>query len=351
MVVGYPLPTLRPPNRRHKLGPMIVDAHLDLAHNVLDLNRDLTLPLDELRRRDSHADIPVVTLPALREGGVGLCFATLFADPKKHPDPESAHQDALSQLKVYQHWEEAGLARILRNRADLEAHLQRWPQDGVLGIVVLIEGAGPIREPGEVAFWKAQGVRLIGPAWNRNRYTGGTREPGPLTVLGVELVQAIREAGLGLDFAHMDEEAFWQALEVANGPVCATHANPRALLVAPENPYSNRHLSDPMIRAIGERGGVIGTVLFNFFLDSTWSRGMARTPLKTVQTHLQHTAALIGWNKVGLGSDFDGGFGLNENPLGLDTPGDLTKLGDLVPESARAGVLGENWIRWLEGWM
>ncbi|MCL6526023.1 MAG: membrane dipeptidase [Thermaceae bacterium] len=330
---------------------MIVDAHLDLAHNVLDYNRDLSLPLEELRRRDPHPDIPVVTLPALREGGVGLCFATLFADPKKHPEPEEAHRDALRQLEVYRRWEDAGQARIVRSRADLQAHLQRWPQDHTLGLMVLVEGAGPIRQPGEVGFWKAQGVRLIGPAWNRNRYTGGTREPGPLTPLGVELVQAIQEAGLGLDLAHMDEEAFWQALEQTNGPVCATHANPRALLNAPESPYNNRHLSDPMIRAIGERNGVIGTVLFNFFLDPTWSRGQPRIPLQRVQAHLQHTAALIGWDKVGIGSDFDGGFGLNENPLGLDTPGDLAKLGDLVPPSARAGVLGQNWIRWLEGWL
>jgi len=330
---------------------MIVDAHLDLAHNVLELHRDLTLELPELRNRDTHRDIPVVTLPALRAGGVGLCFATLFVDPKKYLEPETAHPAALEQLAVYQRWEEQGRARIIRNKEDLQAHLKRWPSDGVLGIVVLIEGANSIREPGEVGFWKARGVRLIGPAWNSNRYTGGTREPGPLTPLGVELVQAIDEAGLALDFAHMDEEAFWQALEAFKGPVCATHANPRALLGEGENPFSNRHLSDAMIRGIGGRGGVVGTVLFNFFLDHTWDRGMERTGLEVVRRHLEHTAALIGWDKVGIGSDFDGGFGMNENPVGLDAPGDLAKLGDLVPEKARKGVLGGNWIRWLEGWM
>lgn len=330
---------------------MIVDAHLDLAHNVLDLGRDLRLPLAELRKLDTHPDIPVVTLPALLEGGVGLCFATLFADPKKHPDPQSAHQDALRQLEVYRRWEDAGLARIIRSKADLQTHLEGWPGNGAIGLVVLIEGAGSIRQPSEVAFWKSQGVRLIGPAWNRNRYTGGTREPGPLSELGVELVQAMSEAGLALDFAHMDEEAFWQALEQFRGPVCATHANPRALLGAPENPFSNRHLSDAMIQAIGERNGVIGTVLFNFFLDHTWNRGMARVSLEVVEKHLNHTAALIGWDKVGIGSDFDGGFGLNENPVGLDEPGDLAKIGDLVPHSAIDDVLGQNWIRWLEGWI
>lgn len=330
---------------------MIVDAHLDLAHNVLDLGRDLTLSLAELRQRDDHRDIPVVTLPALREGGVGLCFATLWADPKKHADPEAAHAAARAQLEVYRRWEDAGLVRIIRSVSDLRSHRERWPADRIPALVILIEGGECIREPGEVGFWKAEGVRLVGPAWNRTRYCGGTREPGGLTELGVELLQAMDEASLALDFAHMDEQAFWESLEVFRGAVCATHANPRSLLGGAETPFANRHLSDAMILAIGGRGGMVGTVLFGFFLDHTWSRGMARVGLEVVQKHLHHTARLIGWDKVGLGSDFDGGFGMNENPEGLDQPGDLTKIGDLVPAEAREGVLGENWLRWLEGWL
>lgn len=327
---------------------MIVDAHLDLAHNVVDLGRDLTLPLAELRQRDTHSDIPVVTLPALREGKVGVCFATLWVDPRRYPGPQEAHAQALRQLEVYLRWEEQGWVRILRSQADLARHRALWPQDKTPALVILIEGAECIRKPGEVAFWKAQGVRLIGPAWNRTRYCGGTREPGGLSALGVELLQAMDEQGLALDFSHMDEQAFWQALEVFQGPVCATHSNPRALLGGEGLEFSNRHLSDAMIRAIGARNGVIGTVLYSFFLEHTWKRGMERVELGVVGRHMAHTAGLIGWDKVGLGSDFDGGFGMNENPRGLDAPADLQKIALCVPESFQAGVLGENWLRWLQ---
>lgn len=199
-----------------------------------------------------------------------------------------------------------------------------------------------------MAFWKTHGVRLIGPAWNRTRYCGGTREPGSLSELGVELLQAMDEQGLALDFSHMDEQAFWQALEVFQGPVCATHSNPRALLGGEGLEFSNRHLSDAMIRAIGARGGVIGTVLYGFFLDHTWKRGMQRVELSLVGRHMAHTAALIGWDKVGLGSDFDGGFGMNENPRGLNTPADLHKIAQLVPQAFQPGVLGKNWLGWLD---
>ncbi len=327
---------------------MIVDAHLDLAHNVVDLGRDLTLPLMELRKRDAHTDVPVVTLPALREGKVGICFATLWIDPRKYTDPHSAHAQALKQLEVYLRWEEKGLVRILRDQASLQGHLALWPQDKTPALVILIEGAECIREPGEVAFWKSQGVRLIGPAWNRNRYCGGTREPGGLSTLGLELMQAMRQHQLALDFAHMDEQAFWRALEVFDGAVCGTHCNPRALLGGEGLEFSNRHLSDAMIQAIGQRGGVIGTVLFGFFLDHTWKRGMERVELDVVGKHMAHTASLIGWDKVGLGSDFDGGFGMHENPNGLNQPGDLQKIADLVPEPFQNGVLGGNWLRWLQ---
>ncbi len=330
------------------IGDVIVDAHLDLAHNVLDLGRDLTLPLAELRQRDRHPEVPVVTLPALREGGVGVCFATLWVNPRQYPDPQMAHTQALRQLAVYLRWEEQGLVRILRDQASLQAHRALWPQDHTPALVLLIEGAECIRQPEEVAFWFDQGVRLIGPAWQRTRYAGGTREPGGLTPLGLELLQAMHQHRLALDLSHMDEEAFWQALEVFPGPLCATHSNPRALLGGEGEPYANRHLSDAMIRAIGQRGGVIGTVLYNFFLEHTWQRGQKRVRLEVVGRHMAYTARLVGWDKVGLGSDFDGGFGLFENPQGLDQPADLHKIAALVPAPWQKGVLGENWLGWLQ---
>lgn len=327
---------------------MIVDAHLDLAHNALDLGRDLTLPLAELRRRDPHPEVPVVTLPALQEGGVGVVFATLWVDPRRYPGPENAYRAALRQLELYLRWEEEGRVRLLRSRADLEAHLSRWPVDGAPGLVLLIEGAECIRRPEEVRFWQAQGVRLVGLAWNRTRYAGGTREPGGLTPLGVELLDAMRQEGVALDTSHLDEAAFWEALEAFDGPVCATHSNPRALLEG-QGDLSNRHLSDAMIRALGARGGVVGIVLYNLFLEPGWRRGMPRLALDVVGRHLGYVAALIGWDKVGLGSDFDGGFGLEGNPLGLDAPADLDRVAEWVPGAYRRGVLAENWLRWLRG--
>jgi membrane dipeptidase len=321
---------------------MIVDAHLDLAHNALDLKRDLTLELSELRKRAPQGSTPMVTLPALRQGGIGLVFATIWVDPRRYSG-QAAQAAARAQLELYERWEEAGWVRILREAQDLSHHRSAWPQDRRLGLLLLIEGADPLADPQEVALWRARGVRLLGPAWRATRYAGGTGEPGPLTPLGQELLAAMQEAGIALDVSHLAEEAFWQALEVFSGPVCATHANPRTLLP------TDRHLSDVMLKALKARQGVVGTVLYNAFLQTGWQAQGPRVPLARVQEHLDYLASLLGWEGVGIGSDWDGGFGLEGVPQGLESPADLARLGELVPSFARAGVLGANWIRWLEG--
>lgn len=324
---------------------MIVDAHLDLAWNALEHGRDLLLPLEKLRARTSSSPTPMVSLPALREGGVGLVFATLYVDPKRYPSPPEAHRAALAQLELYLAWENSGWVRIIRNRTDLEAHQQSFAQDSVTGIVILMEGAEPVQKPEEVTAWARRGVRILGPAWHRTRYAGGTGEPGGLTQLGYELVAAMSEAGIALDTAHLAEEAFFQALEAYQGPVLASHANARAIVP------TDRHLSDAMLAALRSRNGVVGIVLANFFLVKSYHPDSGRLPLSVVKNQIDYLVSVMDPEHVGIGSDFDGGFGLEDVPLGIDSPADLVKLGQDLPASWAKGLLGENWLRWLNSWM
>ena len=329
---------------RVKLQLMIVDAHLDLAWNALDHGRDLLLPLEELRAR-AGTSTPMVTLPALREGGVGLVFATLYVDPKSYPTPSEAHRAALAQLELYLAWEDSGWVRIVRNSDDLEAQRQSFAQDGVTGIVILMEGAEPVQTPEEVSTWARRGVRILGPAWHRTRYAGGTGEPGGLTPLGYELVVAMGEAGIALDTAHLAEEAFFQALEAYPGPVLASHANARTLTP------TDRHLSDEMLKALRSRHGVVGIVLANFFLLKPYDSSTGRLPLSAVRNQIDHLVAIMDPEHVGIGSDFDGGFGLEDVPTGIDCPADLVKIAQDLPDSSAQGLLGENWLRWLASWI
>jgi membrane dipeptidase len=290
-----------------------------------------------------------VTLPELRRGGVAVVFATLYVGPGSWAEDGSPVYDynpsarAREQLAVYRRWEAEERIRVITTTRELDAHLELWETDRRPGFVVLMESADSIEHPADLPIWWADGVRVIGPAWSRTRYAGGTKRPFGLTELGRELVDRMAEQGVALDVSHLAEEAFWQALERDVHAICATHSNARAIVP------TDRQLSDEMIRAVGDRDGVVGLNLYNEFLNAAWSREGEKpaVTLTDVRAHAEHIARLVGWERVGIGSDLDGGLGLEETPAELDTVADLQLLGDVAPEAKREGLLGANWLRWL----
>jgi membrane dipeptidase len=110
-----------------------------------------------------------------------------------------------------------------------------------------------------------------------------------------------------------------------------------------------------MIRRLAERDGVIGTVLYNAFLRPGWSKGDPREAVTVadVAAAVDHVCQVAGdAAHVGLGSDFDGGFGAESVPLEIDTVADLGRaapaLGEMGYGDAEiAAFMGENWLRLL----
>jgi membrane dipeptidase len=341
---------------------MIVDAHLDLAFSEQFYKRDLEhLMPYEVRELETHDKLEfgqcTVTLPAMRQAGVAVAFATLFAEPAvqwTHPGiinpngystPQEAHDQALSQLAVYGGWESRGVVRIIKSRADLQQHMALWQHDKITGLVILMEGADPVRQPDELPFWFERGVRILGTSWGRTRYSGGTEMPGGLTDIGRELVEGVRDLGMILDASHQSWEGFWESLEIGVPKLIASHSNAFKL-----RPTTNRHLSDAMLHEIAARDGRVGVVLLNSFLEPRWTREDRRVPVtfaKQVRAHLEHIASIVGWERVGIGSDSDGGFGAAEAPEEFDTIADLQKIGAVVPREHASGVLGQNWLTYL----
>jgi membrane dipeptidase len=328
--------------------PPLVDSHLDMAGNVLG-GRDYSLTAHEVRALENKTSFEcMVTLPELRRAGVAVAFSTLYVGPADNDGPEPIYDppadvQARQQLDVYRGWVGAGLARIVLDRAGLDAHMERWLEDGVPGLVILMESADPIATPADLGQWWDYGVRVIGPAWSRTRYSGGTGRPGGLTEMGKELVARMRDSGVILDASHMAEQSFWDAMEVGVHRVIATHSNARAL-----NP-SDRQITDDMISAIGERDGVVGMCMASGMLNGDWHDGeeVLRVTLADVRRHAEHIAGLIGWDHLGIGSDFDGGLGKQETPDEFDVEADLRRVAEVVPENSRDAVLGGNWLRFL----
>lgn len=330
---------------------MLVDGHEDLALNALSWGRDYLTSARAIRagERDCPGGLCMLGLEDWLAADVRLVFATIAVIPDGHTFPgeqgyataDEARAAAIAQLDVYRGWEEsAAPVRIVRSSADLEG-------DGV-GLVLLMENADPVRDLDDLAFWRDAGVRIVGPAWHSNRFSGDTRQPGPLTPLGREVIAAFADAGIALDLTHMAEEACFETLELHRGAVCATHAHSRRSSDLP------RLLSDSLVHAIVERGGIVGVMPVNWALSHMWKRGDARLPLSAAVDAVVQLADVAGsTDHIGIGTDYDGGQGAETAPEGIETIADLPKLGDALRERGldAVAILGGNWLRWLRTWL
>lgn len=346
---------------------IVVDAHEDIAYNALCFNRDYHTSALVTRRREAGTNTPaqngvaMLGLPDSLLGRVGLIFATLFVAPRsRNPTPwdalsyDNAHEAyrlALQQMDYYDRLaDESEKIRLVTAQSDLEAVLDTWKDESEIGarrqgLLVLIENADSIIEPRQFEEWYERGVRAVGPAWKASRYCGGTGQPGALTTLGYDLLDVLADFNAILDLSHMAEAAFLEAVDRYPGPIIASHSNPRRFR------SSDRHLSDAMILRLAERDGVMGIVLYNAFLNDRWNKADAPLPMSVVTDAIDYVCQLTGSAAhVGLGSDFDGGFGRDSAPEGLDTVGDLWAIGGALrargyAESDIERILGGNMIR------
>jgi membrane dipeptidase len=374
---------------------MIVDAHEDLAWNMITFGRDYTRPASETRQLEAGSETTAQNGDTLlgwrdyQQGQVAVIFATLFAAPAHRKEysletqvyntVEEAHRLYQAQLDQYHRLveEHPEHFRLIETLGDLEAVLSAWqngpsltelkgpdeeqekgeasdgpsgkPAGQPVGLVMLMEGAEGVRSAAELEEWYARGLRLIGPAWAGTRFCGGTREPGPLTAEGYALLEGMAQLGFILDLSHMDEKAALQALDSYSGAIVATHANALALLKGSD---SNRHLTDRVLQGLLDRDGMTGIVAYNGFLRAGWTSGDRRdlVSLQQVAAQIDYVCQRAGDARhVGLGSDFDGGFGWQSVPAEINTIADLQKLVPLLAEMGYtqadiAAILGENWI-------
>jgi membrane dipeptidase len=349
---------------------IVVDAHEDVAYNALAYGRDYRRSTVETRRRETDPEVlqrrgrATIGLPDSLLGRVAVVFATLFVAPAEgnedkpwarmvYKTPKEAYEMALQQMDYYQRLaDENEKVGLIMTAADLDNILATWEEGKELhehrqGIAILMEGADPILEPKQFEEWYERGVRIVGPAWQKTRYSGGTGYPGPLTSLGRELLGVMADFNAILDLSHLAEQAYLEALDLYDGIIIASHSNPRH--------FSNteRHLSDVMIRRLAERDGVMGIVLYNRFLSNTWKSGDPKrdVPLTVVIDAIDYVCQLTGSAAhAGIGSDFDGGFGLESIPDELDSTSDLLKIGAALGERGYSeaditAIMGGNMLR------
>ena len=313
---------------------LIFDAHLDLAWNAIDWNRDLHLPVAEIRRSEREAGIAgkgrglgTVSFPELRRGKVVIFIATLLARLfrpnlmpaiQRYSSMPAAYAAAHGQLAFYRAMEAERVLRLIADPHTLDRHIQAWAQDEnggePLGFILSMEGADPVLFPGQVEEWHAAGLRIIGPAhYGPSPYARGHNMEGGLFERGPALLKEMERVGMILDVTHLSDQCFYEALDTYGGPVLASHHNCRALVNDP------RQLTDDQIKRLIARDAVIGAALDAWMMVPGWIRGET-TP---------------------------------ETAGDLDTIADLAKIPDLLTTRGYSaadieGIMHGNWLRFLE---
>jgi membrane dipeptidase len=317
-----------------------------------------------------------VTLPDLRAAGVCAqvfaCFVLEARDPGRAYEHAVELVDAVHGLCVA-HSSELRLARAAEDVA------AACTADGPTAVILSLEGADPLQGDAEVLRdFHCRGVRLLTLAWDDNVFCGTSFGSGAgLSAEGEHLVALCEELGVMVDVSHASDAAFWDVCRVATKPFVASHSDCRALCDV------GRNLTDEMIRALAERGGVMGINLASGFLsqefadaekgsrEAFWaavrsgeknfddaheeasraSCGLPRPPLDVIAAHVLHAINVGGEDCVGLGGDLDG---IDSMPAGVDGVGDYPRIADLLlrhdlTESQVEKVCYRNFARVLGG--
>lgn len=298
------------------------DAHLDIAWSSLKHGRDFVA---------GHPD-SALGLPELLKGGVTLACATIFT--AEHEEDETPAEVADQQLAYY---------GALPGRSDRRVV---WPADvmdvgsAVPGervcLIGLLEGCEPVGEVADLATFHRRGVRVVALTWNRrNRWGAGCEAEGGLTPDGLALVREADRLGMAHDVSHLSRRSVDDLLATARGPVIASHVGADAVHA------HHRNLTDAHLRAVAQRGGVVALVLYEKFLTG------GKATFDDAMRHLRHMIEVCGSSGVGIGSDFDGGFGRDQLPAGIRTAADLPKFAaalrkDGLPEADVGKICGGN---------
>ncbi len=356
----------------------IFDAHLDLAMNAMEWNRDLRQPIQLIREREKGmTDKPdrgngTVCFPEMRKGNIGLVVATQIAryvNPEKpylvegQPlpgwhSPEQAWAQTQAQLAWYKAMEAQGEMVQIKDLRSLKIHLDIW-NDGSpaeqkpIGYILSLEGADSLVTLQHLEKAYAYGLRAVGPAhYGPGRYANGTDASGEMGKDGLALLKKMEELNIILDATHLCDDAFWQAMDNFHGHVWASHNNCRTLV------NHNRQFSDEQLKVLIERGTVIGAAFDAWMIVPGWKRGKSKPKetncnIEKVIDHVDHICQLAG-NALhtGIGSDLDGAFGKEQCPFDLETIADLQTIPSLLKKRGYSdenieNIMHMNWINFL----
>ena len=288
------------------------------------------------RLADGHAD-----LTRLEGGGVDAVFMAAWIDPAIPPGKRMARVERLLEAIRGVALAHPGRAAFVTDAAGV-----RWAAGtGRIALLAGVENAEALDgEIGNAARLRALGVRYLTLTWmNSNVFAdaaGGERRHGGLSALGRRLVAELDGLGILVDLSHASVETFGDVLQRAERAPIVSHSATEVFGAHPRN------LSDLQVRALAERGGVMGVNFFPRYL----APGKEACDWTSIVDHLERAIQVAGPRHVALGSDLDG---IPFLPDGFSGAQDFVRIANELERrgivgDALSAVLGGNWLRMLE---
>jgi membrane dipeptidase len=277
-----------------------------------------------------------VDIPRLLEGGVDCQVFAISSERSRLPSyPLRTALEMIDRFYI-----ECGKTPDYIAPIKCYDDILKASKDGKVAAMLSIEGADVIEGKADLLrIFHRLGVRMVGLVHSiRNLLADGVadrRSKGGLSVLGVEAVELMERLGVIIDVSHLNDEGYWDLVEITQKPFIASHSNARAVCNHPRN------MDDDMIRALAERGGVMGMNFAPNFVHPTTAT------VERMVDHIDYITELVGPDYIGLGSDFDG---IPFTPVGLE---DVTKMPNITKELVKRDyspndikkILGENHLR------
>ena len=201
--------------------------------------------------------------------------------------------------------------------------LMKNNEDGKMSAFLTVEEGGILNgDLNRLQTLYDEGIRLITLTWNHENCIGYPNSKDEaimqkgLKPFGVEVVEKMNQLGMIIDVSHLSDGGFWDVLTYSNKPVVASHSNARSLCEHPRN------LSDEMIKALADKGGIAGVNMYPYFINKN-----GKATVEDIADHVWHMYQTGGENVIAVGTDFDG---FDEGELDIAHIGEMEQLYDAV---------------------
>ncbi|MBI9013433.1 MAG: dipeptidase [Clostridiales bacterium] len=263
---------------------MLFDLHCD---TILRIYGDQT----QFRKNDYHIDSEKM----IKGDSIAQFFA-MFVDLEKTKNPYDTCNEMIDcfeyEIRENEHMIKAGTTSI-----DIE---ENYRSDKVTGIITIEEGAVLEGDITNLNHFYDRGVRSITLTWNYENEIGypnckETYMDKGLKPFGLEVIKKMNELNMLIDVSHLSDGGFWDCINHSVKPIIASHSNARTMQNV------SRNLTDDMILALRDKGGVMGMNFCSFFLD-----GSEISKVSSIVDHIRYIYDLAGIDVIAIGSDFDG---------------------------------------------